>query len=130
MNPINKTRAVLSVIADKGPLAGSVIARQAGLTEKETHTVLHKLHKNGRVSRTKPLGSGYYRFHLTDQQRASFLRLSLGSFDAETLIADVVDIPARLRFLEKLKQTVHRDSPILEAIINDYRRTLAHLTRH
>lgn len=127
MKPTNKTWAALSVISDKGAIAGSVVARMAGLTEKETHTVISKAYKAGRISRMKPKGAGYFRYFMTEQQRADFLRLSLGTFQAEILSADLVDVPARLRFLEKLKDTVHHDNPILHAIIADYRRTLAHL---
>lgn len=127
MPAINKTKTVLSLIADKGPIAGSVVARMAELTEKEVHTVISKAYKQGRISRIKPAGYGYYRYSMTELQRAKFLRLSLGNFQAETLTIDLVDIPARLRFLEKLKNTIHHDNPILDAIINDYRRTLKHL---
>lgn len=124
---LNKTRAVLSVISEKGPIAGSVVARMAGLTEKDTHTVISKAYKAGRISRIKPKGAGYFRYCMSEQQRANFQRLALGNFQSEILSVELVDIPARLRFLEKLKNTVHHDNPILHAIITDYRRTLTHL---
>lgn len=127
MKPTNKTRAVLSVISEKGAIAGSIVARMAGVTEKDAHTIISKAVKDERISRMKPKGAGYYRYFMTELQRANFLRLSLGTFQTEILSVNVVDVPARLRFLEKLKDTVHHDNPILHAIINDYRRTLAHL---
>lgn len=127
MDAINKSKTVLTVISEKGAIAGSVAARVAGLSEKTTHTIISRAFKDGRISRMKPKGAGYYRYFMTEDQRANFLRLSLGTFQGEILSVDVVDVPARLRFLEKLKETIHHDNPILQAIINDYRRTLKHL---
>jgi hypothetical protein len=127
MKPANKTRAVMSLIADKGPIAGSVVARMVGQTEKEVHSAISKAHKAGRISRNKPKDSGYFRYFMTEQQRARFLSMSFGTFQSETLDVDIVDVPARLRFLERLQKTVHHENPILQAIIDDYRRTLKHL---
>lgn len=122
----NKTRTVMTCIANQGPITGAMVARTSGLTEPEVHRIISRSFQRGRISRAKVDAKAYYRYCMTDEQRARFLRFAFGDFSTETLVADAVDIPARLRFLESLKQTVHRDNPVLDAIINDYRRTLKH----
>lgn len=123
----NKTRTVMTCIANQGPVTGAMVARTSGLTELEVHWIISRCYQRGRISRAKVDAKAYHRYFMTDEQRTRFLRFAFGDFSTETLVANAVDIPARLRFLESLKRTVHRDNPVLDAIINDYRRTLKQL---
>lgn len=129
MRPVdNKTRRVLSVIADRGPATRSLIAHVTRLSPRDVGHKVSQEFTRGRISRVKPKlseGGGYYRYFMTDEQRAAFQHLTHGAFRDGVLLVDAADVPARLRFLEMLKErTVYGDHAVLAAIIEDYQRTL------
>ncbi|MBV2181726.1 MAG: hypothetical protein KUL86_10905 [Castellaniella sp.] len=114
----------LAVVAECGPQPTSVIARRSGLTQKQCNGIAARLIAQGRISRRKPKlseGGGYYRYFMDDDQ----LCRARGSSIEGLKGVGAVEAVDRLRFLRRLKESpAYCDSAALNAIIDDYQRTL------
>lgn len=125
----NKTLRFMAVLADAGAVPYSVVARRSGLTMRDCSHISARLVARGQISRIKPKlseGGGYYRYFLDDAQLERYYRLAGKNPHFGIDGVDAVGLVDRLRFLRGLKErTVYRDSPVLDAIIADYERTLS-----
>lgn len=128
MIPLSKRMQFMAALAEASePIPISIISSRSGLPTNDLTKIGTKLFKSKQVSRKKPKlidGGGYYHYWLTKSQKRAFISRSqtIRTRAEPSLMAEMTK---KVDFLKIVSdRTIYGDSPIMQSIIEDYKRIL------
>lgn len=128
MTPLSKRMQFMAVLAEASePIPLAIISSRSGLPTSDLTKIGTKLFRSKQVSRKKPKlidGGGYYHYWLTKSQKLAFI----SRYQAAQVRIDpslMADMTKKVGFLKTVSdRTIYGDSPIMQSIIEDYKRIL------
>lgn len=128
MTPLSKRMQFMAVLAEASePIPLAIISSRSGLPTSDLTKIGTKLFRSKQVSRKKPKlidGGGYYHYWLTKSQKLAFIsRYQTAQVRIDPSL--MADMTKKVDFLKTVSdRTIYGDSPIMQSIIEDYKRIL------